>query len=246
MYHFFVDPPDIRDRDIYIRGEDHNHIKNVLRMKKGEVISVGDRITDNEYRCHIEDFGEDFVRCRLDFVREAGTELPVRVHLFQCLPKADKMEFIIQKAVELGAYEIVPVASKRAVVKLDEKKAANKVARWNGISQAAAKQSLRAHVPEVGRVTSLKEALKRAKDYDLALIPYELAEGFDRTRQLLEGIGEGSDIAVFIGPEGGFDEDEIAMAKEMAVEPVSLGRRILRTETAAMVFLSWLVYRFEG
>ncbi len=245
MYHFFADPSDIRDKDIYIRGEDQNHIKNVLRMKKGEVISVGDGISDREYRCHIEDFEEGSVHCRLDFIKEAGRELPVRVHLFQCLPKSDKMELIIQKAVELGVYEVIPVASKRSVVKLDEKKARQKVERWQGISQAAAKQSMRSHVPEVLQVMTFKDAVLKAKDHDIAVIPYELSEGFDKTKRLIEDLDEDKDIAVFIGPEGGFDEGEVEMAGQAGIESLTLGKRILRTETAALVFLSWLVYRFE-
>ncbi|MBR5376051.1 MAG: 16S rRNA (uracil(1498)-N(3))-methyltransferase [Lachnospiraceae bacterium] len=245
MNHFFADPSDIRGNDIFLRGEDVSHIKNVLRLKKDDVISVSDGITDREYRCHIADFDEDLVHCRLDFVKEAGCELPVRVHLFQCLPKADKMELIIQKAVELGVYEIIPVSSKRAVVKLDEKKAVQKTARWNAISGAAAKQSRRSHIPQVLEPMDFSKAVDMAAGFDAAIIPYELASGFSRTRDIIDALSDNKDVAVFIGPEGGFDEDEIRTAKEAGIEPVSMGKRILRTETAALVFLSWLVYRFE-
>ena len=245
MNHFFADPSDIRGNDISIRGDDYNHIKNVLRLKKGEVISVSDGVSDREYRCHIEGFGEDSVCCRLDFIKEAGCELPVRVHLFQCLPKADKMEYIIQKAVELGVYEVIPVASKRAVVKLDEKKAAAKTARWNAISEAAAKQSKRSYIPKVLDVMDFSKAVEAASDCDSALIPYELSSGFPHTKDIIDALSENKDIAVFIGPEGGFDEEEIRLAEGSGIEPVSMGKRILRTETAALVFLSWLVYRFE-
>lgn len=245
MNHFFAETSDISGNDVILKGDNYNHIKNVLRLKKDDVISVSDGVSDREYRCHIVDFGEDFVHCRLDFIKEAGCELPVRVHLFQCLPKADKMEYIIQKAVELGVYEVIPVASKRAVVKLDEKKAIQRVARWNAISEAAAKQSKRSHIPQVMKVTDFADAVNGAAKLDRALIPYELASGFSRTREIVDGLSDDKDIAVFIGPEGGFDEDEIALAKEAGIEPVSMGKRILRTETAALVFLSWLVYRFE-
>ena len=183
MYHFFADQTDISDRDIYIRGDDYNHIKNVLRMHPGEVISVSDGVSGKEYRCHIEDFTAEAVHCRLDFIKEADTELPVRILLFQSLPKSDKMEFVIQKAVELGAAEIIPVASERCVVKLDEKKAAAKVKRWKGIAEAAAKQSNRGIVPEVTEVMDFDTALTYAGKCDVRLIPYELAEDFEKTWQ---------------------------------------------------------------
>lgn len=245
MYHFFAEPGNICGNDIYIDGEDFNHIKNVLRMKTGEELSVGDGVTDTEYRCHIEEFEEDRVHCRLDFKKEADIELPVKMYLFQGLPKADKMEFIIQKAVELGVYEIIPVATARAVVKLDEKRAASRVQRWNMIAEAAAKQSKRTRVPKVADVMSFSKALEYAADLDTELIPYELSEGFDRTREIIDSLKEGSSVAVFIGPEGGFDEKEVAQAQKAGAEPVTLGKRILRTETAGMVVASWLVYRFE-
>lgn len=245
MQHFFADPSDIIDHDIYIRGEDYNHIKNVLRMKQGEVISVSDGVSGNEYRCHIEDFADETVHCRLDFIKEADTELPVKVYLFQSLPKSDKMEFVIQKAVELGVTEIIPVASKRCVTRLDAKKARSRVERWNSISEAAAKQSARRMIPAVHDVMDFKEALRYAEKADIRLIPYELAEDFGKTRQIIDSISDGQSVAIFIGPEGGFAEEEIEEAKDSGVTPVTLGRRILRTETAALVVLSWLVYKSE-
>ncbi|MCR5748569.1 MAG: 16S rRNA (uracil(1498)-N(3))-methyltransferase [Lachnospiraceae bacterium] len=244
MYHFFVSPSDIDGQDIYIRS-DYNHIKNVLRMKPGEVVSVSDGISGNEYRCHIESFTEDEVHCRLDFIKEADSELPVKVYLFQALPKGDKMEFVIQKAVELGVYEIIPVATSRCVVKLDAKKAASKVARWNGISEAAAKQSMRKMIPIVKNVMNYDEALLYAQNADIKLIPYELAKDFDKTKEIIRNLSDGQSIAVFIGPEGGFAEDEISRAQRSGIAPVTLGHRILRTETAAMTVLSWLVYETE-
>ncbi|MBQ8956758.1 MAG: 16S rRNA (uracil(1498)-N(3))-methyltransferase [Lachnospiraceae bacterium] len=246
MYHFFAEPSDISGHDINLRGDNYNHIKNVLRMKPGEVISVSDGNSGNEYRCHIEGFTDDAVHCRLDFIKEAGTELPVRVYLFQSLPKGDKMELVIQKAVELGVTEVIPVASKRCVVKLDDKKAAAKVMRWNSIANAAAKQSMRQTVPEVREVMDFDEALSYAEKCDVKLIPYELAEDFSRTRQIISGLKPGCSVAVFIGPEGGYAEEEIAGAQAKGVIPITLGRRILRTETAAMVVLSWLVYELES
>ncbi len=172
-------------------------------------------------------------------------ELPSRIYLFQALPKGDKMELIVQKAVELGVWEIIPVASKRCVVKLDQKKAGAKTARWQSIAEAAAKQSKRAAVPKVTQVSNFSEALERASGMDVRLIPYELAEDMGKTRSLLEGIEPGQDIALFIGPEGGFEESEINLALDKGLEPITLGRRILRTETAGMTVLSWIVYLLE-
>lgn len=245
MQHFFTDPSDIIDRDIYLRGDDYNHIRNVLRMKPGEVISVSDGVTGNEYRCHIESFEGDKVHCRLDFIKEGDAELPAKVYIFQSLPKADKMEYIIQKSVELGAAEIIPVASKRCVTVLDGKRADAKVKRWNGIAEAAAKQSARNTIPAVHKVLSFGEALSYASQCGKKIIPYELAKGFDRTKEMIESITAEDSIAVFIGPEGGFAEEEIEAATGSGIIPVTLGRRILRTETAALVVLSWIVYRLE-
>lgn len=248
MYHFFVEPNQINENDkrVIIYGSDVNHIKNVLRMKIGEELNVGDGVTDREYRCAITSFGEDRVLCELRFIKENNVELPAKITLFQGLPKADKMELIIQKAVELGAAQIVPVATKRCVVKLDDKKAASKISRWQGISEAAAKQSKRSIIPEVTGVMSFKEAIRKASDMGVRIIPYELAEDMEKTRDLLNAVRPGDSIAVFIGPEGGFDESEIAYALENGVEPITLGRRILRTETAGFTVLAWLTYLLEG
>lgn len=246
MYQFFVEPSQIQGKRIVITGSDVNHIRNVLRMKIGEEIAVSNGTDGKEYRCGIEEFAEDEVICSLHFVKEDGLELPARVTLFQGLPKADKMEFIVQKMVELGVYRIVPVATKRAVVKLDERKAKAKVTRWQAIAEAAAKQSKRRIVPEVGAVCSMKEALLQAASMDVKLIPYELSEGMAKTRELIEKTLPGQEIAVFIGPEGGFGEEEVAMAMEAGFVPVTLGKRILRTETAGLTVMAWLMYRLEG
>lgn len=246
MYQFFVEASAIRENRIYITGKDVKHIKNVLRMKPGEEISVKCANEKKEYRCGIEEITEEEVRCCLYFIKEDDVELPSRIYLFQGLPKADKMEMIIQKAVELGVYEIIPVATKRAVVKLEGKKSAQKVARWQAISEAAAKQSKRALVPRVQEVLTFSQALEYAKDKDIRFIPYEMAEGMETTRKLMEELIPGKEIAVFIGPEGGFDEKEITQAKEKQVLPITLGKRILRTETAGLTVLAWIMYHLEG
>ena len=246
MYQFFVEPSQIQGTRVIITGSDVNHIKNVLRMQPGEEIAVSNGEDGKEYRCGIEALYEDEIVCTLRFIKEDGVELPSKIYLFQGLPKADKMELIVQKAVELGVYEIIPVTTKRAVVKLDEKKAKSKTARWQTISEAAAKQSKRRIVPEIHSVMSFKEAINYAKDMQIKFIPYELAEGMEKTRELIGNLKPGQDIAIFIGPEGGFEESEIQAALENGIEPITLGKRILRTETAGFTVLSWIMYQLEG
>jgi 16S rRNA (uracil1498-N3)-methyltransferase len=246
MNQFFVESGQIQDKKIIITGKDVNHIKNVLRMKIGEELSVSNGCDGKEYRGIIEEFTDDAVVCALAFVKEDGVELPSKVYLYQGLPKADKMELIIQKAVELGVYEIIPVATKRAVVKLDEKKSKSKIARWQAISEAAAKQSKRAIIPNVADVLTLKEALKECQKAKVKVIPYELAEGMDKTKEIIGNLKPGCDVAIFIGPEGGFDDAEIEAAMEAGVIPVTLGKRILRTETAGFTILSWIMYQLEN
>lgn len=248
MYQFFVNPIQInvRDRSVIIQGGDVNHIRNVLRMKPGEELNVSNGQDGKEYRCAIEAFEEDRVICQLRFVKEDNVELSSRIYLFQALPKADKMELIVQKTVELGVYRIIPVAAKRCVVKLDEKKAASRIARWQSIARSAAKQSRRGVIPEVAGVMDFSQAVKQASDMDVRLIPYELAEGMEKTREMIDSLTGGQDIALFIGPEGGFEESEIQLAMESGIIPITLGRRILRTETAGLTVLSWIMYRLEG
>lgn len=253
MQHFFVEPSQIVGNEIRITGEDVGHIKKVLRMKEGEELSVGNGMDDTEYRCHIDHFTDDEVVCKIRFIKEEGVELPAKIYLFQGLPKSDKMELVVQKAVELGVYEIIPVATKRAVVKLDDKKAKSKVARWQAVSEAAAKQSKRAVVPCVHDLMTMQEAVAYAKGMDAKAIPYELSRGMEATREWLafaadtvsSAEGNAVSIAIFIGPEGGFEESEIELAKEAGITPISLGRRILRTETAGLTILSILMYQLE-
>lgn len=245
MYQFFVEPSQIMGKRIVIQGSDVNHIKNVLRMRVGEEIAVSNGVDGREYRCGIEEFTADEVICSLRFIKEDGVELPSKIYLFQGLPKADKMELIVQKAVELGAYEIIPVAAKRCVVKLDEKKAAGKRSRWQGIAEAAAKQSKRGIIPQIREVINMKQAIAFAQQMDVRLIPYELAEDMGHTRELIGAVRPGQSVAIFIGPEGGFEETEIQEALQAGIEPITLGRRILRTETAGMTVLAWLGYLLE-
>ena len=244
MYHFFAEHENIFADYIDIKGGDVNHIKNVLRLKKGDeiLISSGDNY---DYNCIIDTITDDYVRSLITSVNEKGNELSSKVYLFQGLPKADKMELIIQKMIELGVYEIVPVAMKRSVVKLDAKKAKAKVERWNGIALSAAKQSKRSIQPEVTEVMTFKQALEYAGKLDKLLLPYECAEGMEKTRKVIEEIGHGESVGIFIGPEGGFDRSELDEAVNAGCEIITLGKRILRTETAGMMLLSVLMYNME-
>ncbi len=246
MYHFFVEPSQIQGTEVIITGSDVNHIKNVLRMKPGEELSVSNGLDQKEYRCGIEECRDDSILCRLRFVKEDGLELPSRIYLFQGLPKADKMELIIQKAVELGVYEVIPVAARRSVVKLEGKREAGKLARWQGIAEAAAKQSRRRILPKVHPVMSMREAVAYASTMEVRLIPYELAQGMGKTKEILEALQPGQSVEVMIGPEGGFEESEIREAVDAGMQPVTMGRRILRTETAGLAMLSWIMYHLES
>ena len=251
MYHFFVEPDQISDKSVIITGEDVNHIKNVIRLKMGDEISISNGIDGRDYRCGIASMTDTEILCELRFIKEDGVELPSKVYLFQGLPKGDKMELIIQKLVELGVFEIIPVAMKRCVVKLDDKKAKSKIVRWQSISEAAAKQSKRGVVPQIHDVMSFQTALEYAQTMDVKLVPYEMEETLDGasgmagTKKIIEGLKPGQSVAVFIGPEGGFEESEIQAAIDAGMKPITLGKRILRTETAGMTVMSWLMYQLE-
>ena len=245
MHHFFVTPDQVKDDYIYIEGSDVNHVKNVLRMKIGEALEICDG-NNKKYLCEIEEMTSEFVRALIKEELGADTELPSKLYLFQGLPKADKMELIVQKAVELGVYEIIPVETKRAVVKLDDKKASKKVERWNSIAEGGAKQSGRSFIPEVTSVMSYKEALAYASKLDVVLIPYELAEGMAETKQIISAIEAGQSVGIFIGPEGGFETSEVESAIAIGAKAITLGKRILRTETAGLTTLSILMYHLEA
>ena len=246
MHHFFVEPEQIREDCIEITGQDVNHIRQVLRMRPGEEIYIRSGEDAKEYRCRIERIDEDQVTARILWAEEDNTELPSRITLYQCLPKSDKMEWIIQKAVELGAYRIVPVSSRRSIVKLTGGKAEAKVKRWNAVSESAAKQSRRAIIPEVAQVHTFGQAIEDAGGQDIFLIPYELASDMEQTRQILAGIRPGQSVGIMIGPEGGLEKEEVDQAKSAGAREITLGRRILRTETAGMALITALMIQLEG
>lgn len=245
MHHFFVEPSQITGETIRITGSDVNHIKNVLRMKTEEKLCIYDGAY-HEYLCAIRQFAEEEILLDILEKTKQTSELASKLVLFQGLPKGDKMELIIQKAVELGVYEIVPVSTKRTVVRLDEKKKASKQKRWQAIAESAAKQSGRGRIPQIAPVMTLAQAFDYGAAFDQNLIPYELEQGMTHTKELLSGLKSGMSIGIFIGPEGGFDEVEIQQAKERGICPISLGKRILRTETAGLCILSVLMFQLEG
>lgn len=245
MYQFFVEDAQVGGDSVTIEGSDVNHIKNVLRMKQGEKVRISTSSGKN-YFGTIADLSDAMVL--VDILEECAddTELGNKIYLFQGLPKSDKMELIIQKAVELGAYEIIPVAMKNCVVKLEEKKAASKVSRWQEIAKSAAKQSKRSLIPTIQMPMSYMEALAKAKTLDVVLVPYENARGMAATKEAIEQIKPGQSIGIFIGPEGGFADMEIEQAKDEKMQLISLGKRILRTETAGLATLSILMYHLES
>lgn len=245
MYQFFVEDAQISNGIVTIENEDVNHIKNVLRLKCGEKVRISSNSGEN-YFGEIDTLADRMVLVRILEEHAADTELPNKIYLFQGLPKSDKLELIIQKAVELGACEIIPVAMKNCVVKLDEKKASAKQTRWQEIAKSAAKQSKRSVIPAVRRPLSYGEALEAAAALDVRLVPYENERGMAATKEAVEAVRPGQSIGIFIGPEGGFAEDEIALAKGRGMQLVSLGRRILRTETAGLAMLSILMYYIES
>ena len=232
MYNFFVKADNKKNDRYFISGNDFNHIKNVLRMGIGEQFLVScDNVSD---LCEIQCIESDTVIAKIISENYQDTNLPIKIHLFQGLPKSDKLELIIQKAVELGITSVTPVSMKRSIVKIDDKKKNSKRERWQAIAEAAAKQSKRTNVPEVCEVLSYKQMINVAKDLDLLLVPYECAEGMAATKDALSKIKGGMNVGIVIGPEGGFEPSEIDLATEAGGKIISLGSRILRCETAAI------------
>ena len=246
MQRFFVKPHQIDEaaHQIHITGTDVNHIANVLRMRQGEELWISDG-EKKEYHCVIEALGEEEILLHILYAQEPDYELPSRIFLFQGLPKGDKMELIIHTAVQRGDYYIIPGDINRGGARLKKKKPKKTTARWQQIAESAAKQSKRMLVPRVHPVLSYKEALAYAGQLDVLLIPYELAGGMDETKKIIGNIKGGQSLGIFIGPEGGFEEEEVKMAVEKGASPITLGKRILRTETAGMAILSVLMFQLE-
>ena len=246
MHHCFVQPDQIGADQVVITGEDARHISRVLRMTAGDELWVRTGSDDRHIRCRIVSAGEDEVLADIEWTEHAQAELPCEIVLLQSLPKGDKMEWIIQKAVELGASRIVPMVSARSIVRLEGSRAERKVQRWNAISESAANQSHRDKIPQVTAICSYEEALRQAAACTHVLIPYERAEGMEETRRILQSIRPGESVSVMIGPEGGFEAAEVEAAIAAGAAPISLGHRILRTETAGMTLLAALMLQLDS
>ncbi len=243
MYNFFADKNNRNDNCYYIEGRDLNHIRNVLRMKEGDTFFVSEKGISSLCRL----ISLDDTEAVAEILEENcnNTELPVKIYLFQGLPKADKMELIIQKCVELGAYEIIPCEMQRCIVKLDDKKKKSKIERWQAISESAAKQSKRNIIPKIGDVLPFNRLKDRIGEFDLFIVPYENERGMAATKETLDKIRQGMKIGILIGPEGGFEEKEVEALIAQGAVPLSLGNRILRTETAAITAVGMCMLHIE-
>ena len=252
MPKFFVENKQVDNGEVRIIGNDVNHIKNVLRMKIGDTFNVCDSTNSDNYIVEIESFNKEDITCKIIEKCNDNAESNVKVHIYQGLPKADKMELIIQKSVELGVNKITPIEMKRCVVKLDGKDKTKKVERWQKIAEVAAKQSGRDIIPEICQIKSVKEISESFSEYDLVLLCYEnekdtFIKDVLKNDDLIKKSENKNEIkiAVIIGPEGGIDISEVEYMKQNGAKVISLGNRILRTETVAISLLSIIMYEFE-
>lgn len=238
MHRFFTDLSSIKDDKVFISGDDAHHISKVLRLKEDDEIIVCDK-AGTDYLCSIKTIEKDMVQAWILKKEIASSEPPIEITLYQGVPKGDKLETVIQKCVELGAVRIVPVAMKRSVAVIKDKE--KKKERMQRIALEASKQCQRSKVPEVMEVMSFKEAISHAQKNDLKLLPYE-AEDEKKLKDILLENKNSKTIAVFIGPEGGFDDEEIKIAGENGFATVTLGPRIMRTETAPIACIAAVMY----
>lgn len=239
MPRFFVDKNQITDAAVYITGDDVKHISRVLRLRVGDDITVCDKCK-TDYECKISEISPDRVVAEVGERNENRAEANIELILYQGMPKSDKMDYIVQKCVELGVSKIVPVITKRAVSRPAD--GDKKISRWQKIAAEAAKQSGRGIIPEIGSMISFEEALAAmCEGYDaLSIMPYE-CEGETGLRGVLTSYRKAK-INVIIGPEGGFDDMEAALARQKGVRTVSLGPRIMRTETAPLAVCTAVMY----
>ena len=242
MYKFFVEDNQINGEKIIIKNDDYNHIANVLRMKKGDLILVTNKDSKETFNCEIEEINSNEAICNIINKENKKVELDVNIDIFQGLPKADKMEYIIQKCVELGVHKIVPVNMKYCIAKIKDEDKKN--LRWNKISEVASKQSKRNVIPKMEKSISISTLCNEIKKYDLVIVAYENEDNIT-LKDVLKENSDIKNIAVIVGPEGGISTDEVEMLKENGAKIVSLGNRILRTETAPITILSMMVYEYE-
>lgn len=248
MPRFFVKNNQINNDKITIIDEDVKHIKNVLRKQIGDKIEVCNQDTGNSYKCEIEIIAENEIETKI-IEEQKNIQEKIKVDIYQGLPKSDKMELIIQKSVELGVYDITPVEMKRCVVKIKENDRNKKIERWQKISEVAAKQSGRNYVPVINNILNVNQICEEFENYDIVLVAYENEEENTLKEQLKilkEKEVDNLKIAVVIGPEGGIDEKEINVFKENGAKIITLGKRILRTETVALNVLSNIMYELEN
>ena len=252
MNRFYFDAGNIYDDSIRIEGKDVNHIKNVLRMKIGDTFTVCNNENLENYIVKIHSFGNKEILCLIKEKIGSNTESNVKVHIYQGLPKADKMELIIQKSVELGVEKIIPIEMKRCVVKLEGKDKIKKLERWQKIAEVAAKQCGRDIIPEICSIKSIKEISAEFESYDVVLLCYEnekkvfLKDVLKSLEARTLNVDKNLNIAIIIGPEGGIDISEVELMEQSGAKVVSLGNRILRTETVSLSLLSIIMYEFEG
>jgi len=244
MYRFFISTDNIKQNTAKLFGSDVHHIRDVLRLKLGDGLELLDG-TGKIYATKIATIKKNEINCEIISFRSSKAEPRIQITIMQSLPKASKMDVIVQKLTELGVYKIIPVISERTVVKLSEEKEEKRVIRWQKIVKQASEQSARGIVPHVEEIKSFDEATAKAKNFDLALIPWEMEEK-KTLKQTLEKNKKIKSILIAIGPEGGFSRDEIEKAKKAGFIPITLGRRILRTETAGIVAVAGILYEFES
>ena len=242
MHKFFVEDNFINNEEVIINNEDYNHIVNVLRMKKYDKILVTNKKTQKTYNCEIKEINIDKVVCNIISEENKNIEMNVEVDIFQGLPKADKMEYIIQKCVEIGVHKIVPVNMKYCIAKIKDEEKKN--IRWNKISEVASKQSKRNIIPKVEKSINMSKLCSEIKNYDLAIVAYENEDNIT-IKNILKSENKPKKIAVVIGPEGGISQEEVAELTKAGAKKVSLGNRILRTETAPIVALSMIAYEYD-
>lgn len=248
MPKFFVESKQIKDNKIMILGEDVNHIKNVLRKEVEDIIVVCNKDDTKNYLAQIELLDKELITCNIVKELENDTESNVFINVFQGLPKSDKMELIIQKSVELGAAKITPVRMKRCVVKLTGKDEEKKISRWQKIAEVASKQCERNIVPKIEKIVSIDDICNQIKDYDVVLVAYE-NEKENKLKYELEKFKNKSKnnlkIAIVIGPEGGLEQNDVDILEENGAKVITLGNRILRTETVALSMISIINYELE-
>jgi len=248
MPRFFVKNEQIKGTTIEILGEDVKHIKNALRKQIGDNIEICDQDTEKSYICEIEKIGNESILTNIIEELQSYDD-NIKVDIYQGLPKADKMELIIQKSIELGVNSIIPVAMKRCVVKIDSKDESKKIARWQKIAESAAKQSGRSTIPEIKNIVNIEKIIQLIKEYDCVIVAYENEKNNTIKRELLEikeKVHDKVKIAVVIGPEGGLEEKDVELLKHNGAKIVTLGHRILRTETVALNVLSVIMYELEN